>query len=261
MVDGCQLLRASVRDVILDYALPFPLGLQDVLDGVPGGAVASGMRCDPVGFNFDFRARVLHRDREAAIAHHGQVDNVVAHKGCLGGGDSLLLDDLPEDGQFVLFSLVHVVDLQVARAQGHGFRNAFRDEPDFDAGQPRQRNSGAVVGMKALGLDESRAVKAESTLSALPGRLLEHALLGARGRGKDPNFAVGENAVNVEEDELDCAGASDGRWFGHRRDSSIRPANSSGTRDPQDWEVAAKFLEVPVGSDESGLVQYSQSSS
>jgi phosphopantothenate synthetase len=58
-------------------------------------------------------------------------------------------------------------------------------------------------------------VQAEASLSAMLGGFFEHAWLKARllacGRGEDPDFAVGENAVDVEKNKFDFAGASASR--------------------------------------------------
>src|SRR5208283_3326727 len=71
-------------------------------------------------------------------------------------------------------------------------------------------------------------METESPLPAMLSGLFQHTLLRAGRRGENPDFAVGENAVNVEENELDLAGASSGGWFRHRRDSSRLRAGSCG---------------------------------
>jgi len=87
------------------------------------------------------------------------------------------------------------------------------------------------VGVKALGFDQARALEAKAALCLCSGdalsRLFEKALLSSRllasgRRRKYPDFAIGEDAVDVEENEFNFAGTSGGGWFGHRRNSSIR---------------------------------------
>ena len=65
-------------------------------------------------------------------------------------------------------------------------------------------------------------MEAESALPTVWCGLFQHTLLrsGEAGRGKNPDFAVGEDAINVEKNEFDFAGASSGGWFRHRRNSS-----------------------------------------
>ncbi len=107
--------------------------LQDVLNRVACGAVSTGVVGDPVRFGLYLRARVLHGDCQAALAHHREVDDIISDEGRFGGGDSLFREDLPEDARFILNALVNVVDFQIARAEGDGFGKALRDDPSFQA--------------------------------------------------------------------------------------------------------------------------------
>src|SRR5208282_1226320 len=100
--------------------------------------------------------------------------------------------------------------------------DAFGDDPGLDARQAGQHNGGAVVGVEALGFDQAGALEPGAGLSPM---LRDHAwlssrLLASRRRGEDPDFAVGENAVDIEKNESNVAGASGSRRFRHRRNSS-----------------------------------------
>ena len=71
--------------------------------------------------------------------------------------------------------------------------------------------------VKTLGFDQAGAFETKSAFAAVLVCQLKDALLrSGRGR-KNPDFAVGEDSVHVEQDELDLLGAR----FAHWGDSSI----------------------------------------
>ena len=78
------------------------------------------------------------------------------------------------------------------------------------------------MGVKALSLDESLAVQTEAAPSTMFGRLLEDSLLRSGWCGKYEELSVGEDAVDIEEEELDFAGPSVSGELWHGRDSSTR---------------------------------------
>ena len=94
--------------------------------------------------------------------------------------------------------------------------------------------------MKALGLDESLAVQTEATLSAMLGRSLEDSLLGSGWCGKYAELSVGEDAVDIEEEELDFAGPSVSGALWHWRNSSTRRFGKPAAEDVK---------EPPAGAD------------
>jgi hypothetical protein len=64
------------------------------------------------------------------------------------------------------------------------------------------------------------AVEAESGLTRVFGGLFQHFLVEcglrtSRGSGEDEELAVGEDAVDVEQEQFDFAGAGGGRELGH----------------------------------------------
>src|SRR5262249_908823 len=63
------------------------------------------------------------------------------------------------------------------------------------------------VGVESFGLDHALAVQPESTLAAVLCGFFQNALLRSRWCGEDEKFAVGEDAVDVEEKQLDFFGA------------------------------------------------------
>jgi len=74
--------------------------------------------------------------------------------------------------------------------------------------------------VEAFGFDQGLALEAESALAAMFGGLFENTLLRSGGSGEDEEFAVGQDAVDVEEEKFDFAGAGLSGEFGHRRDFS-----------------------------------------
>src|SRR5271166_263002 len=121
--------------------------------------------------------------------------------------------------------------------------------------------------METFGFDHGLAHQAETALAAVLGGVILGGLLDSGGCGEDVEFAVGENAVYVEEKEFDFPGAKlGGLRFGHRGNSSITLAernsiafNSSRTRKPQNLDAAAQFLEVPVRGHKNCLTSLRQS--
>ena len=77
------------------------------------------------------------------------------------------------------------------------------------------------MGVEAFGFDQGLALKAESGLSGVLGgsllrALVEGGLLRSGGGGEDEELAVGEHAVDVEEEKFDFAGAGLRGEFRHR---------------------------------------------
>ena len=185
---------------------------QDVFDRVAEGAVAAGVGSDVVGFLLHFGAGVFHGDGQACGAHGGEVDYVVADEGGFFRLETFLPHDFFEASTLVLDALMNVLEFQVAGAERDGFGDALGDESGLDAGEAGKGDRGAVVGVEAFGFDQGLAVEAESALAAVLGgprlRLgVEDALSCAGWGGEDEEFAVGEDAVDVEEQEFDFAGA------------------------------------------------------
>ena len=86
-------------------------------------------------------------------------------------------------------ALVDVLQFEIARAERHGLGIAPGDEPGLDTADPCERNAGAVMSVKAFGLHH-------------------YPLAGpSHGDRKEEKLAVGENAIDIEEQKFNFAGA------------------------------------------------------
>ena len=59
------------------------------------------------------------------------------------------------------------------------------------------------MGIEALGFDQRGAMQSEASRAAMLCRLLEDALLGSLRCGKNPDLAISQDAVDVEQDKFD----------------------------------------------------------
>ena len=82
-----------------------------------------------------------------------------------------------------MLALVDVVDAKVGGADAHGLRFTFGDPADLEPGDVGQRDSHAIVRRKAL-----------------------HFHSFSVGAGHHGDRAVGQNAVDVKEQDLDATG-------------------------------------------------------
>jgi len=162
-----------------------------------------------VGLSLDFSPRIFHRDREARDAHGRQVDDIVADKCALIGFQARFFHDLLKSGALVLTSLLHELESEVPGAERDGFGEAFRNQSCAQSAETRERDRDTVVGVKAFELDGALSAEFGSTLVLLTSVPW---LLAIREKEK---LAVGEDAVNVEEQELDFAGAGVRGELGH----------------------------------------------
>src|SRR5712691_325068 len=118
---SAALLWTSLADVLADHSFPFSLSFQDVLHRVSRGPITAAVRSDEMCLPLDFVAGVGDSNGKAAIAHYREIDHIVAHKGSFRRAQSFLPQDLLEYGQLVLNPLMHLVNPEIAGAQGHGF--------------------------------------------------------------------------------------------------------------------------------------------
>jgi hypothetical protein len=145
-----------------------------------------------VGGIFDFAAGICNGHRETTVAHDGKIDDVVADKSNFAGRKSFTLQYFAENLQFVSAALANHFEPEVASAKCHGFRVAPGDEAGLNSGDAGYRYACAILRVKAFGFDHKLAL----------GRL----------NGEEKEFAVGEDAVYVEEKQFDFFGAGLGRF-------------------------------------------------
>jgi len=179
-------------EVLLDDLIEGALGVEDEVDGVAAGAVATGVGGDVVGHGFDLRARVGGGDGEAADAHDREVDDVVADVGHLLHGDAGFGGDLLGGGEFVGLALVDPLELEVAGADGDGLGLALGDDAYAKATEAGERDAEAVVGGEAFDFNAG----ADRVFGGAGG-----------GDGSDDDLSVGEDAIDVEDEDFDVAGA------------------------------------------------------
>src|SRR5271167_361295 len=195
-------------DVLVDHALQCPLFAQDVLDGIAHRAFATFVRRNVMRLLQHFRPRVLDRNRQPAKPHHWQVEDIIADVAHLLRRQPFLLQNLIKGRCLVLLPLVDVLDLQIARAQRHGFGDALGDDARLQTTESRQRKTGAVVRAKTLGLDDLVAGDAEAAfVGHLFTLLVRIPPRPATRRGKQEDGALRHHTVHVEQHELDllCA--------------------------------------------------------
>ncbi len=97
-------------------------------------------------------------------------------------------EDLGDRVHLVGLALIDVVDLEVAGADGHNLRVALGDKADLEAGEAGDADAHSVVRGEALDL----------------GCV---AIGAATQRGNDGDIAVGEDAVDVVEQDFDATSA------------------------------------------------------
>ena len=125
------------------------------------------MRGGEVSFAFDFSARVLDRDCKSAGAHGRKIDHIVADERGFFRLQSRLPHDRFEASALIVDALVDVFEFQVAGANRNRFRTALGDNPSLDAAEASQRNCGAIVSVKTLGLNDALAVQAKAALAGM----------------------------------------------------------------------------------------------
>ena len=122
---------------------------------------------------------ILHRDRQTDPGHDRQIDHVVADVGDLPVAQAGRLLEFFVGREFVAFSLEHVLDAQAGHADPYDLGRASGDDGDLHPGLLQHDHAVPVLGVKRLVL-----------LAVVT----------------DEQTAVGEYAVDVENDQADALG-------------------------------------------------------
>src|SRR5215467_5869274 len=104
-------------------------------------------------FSLDVGPGVLNRNGEARRTHGWKIDDVVADKSGFWRGDSRFLDDVSKACSFIVTTLQHELEFQIAGTQCHGFRVAFGDESGAQTADTSQGNGNAIVGVESFELN------------------------------------------------------------------------------------------------------------
>jgi hypothetical protein len=140
------------------------------------GAVAGEGGGAGVGGVEELRARGGWGDGEARVGVGGEVREVVPHVGAAGGGELEVLEEAGEAGALVQDGGVDVLEAELVGAGGGDAFGAACDHGELEAR--------LVEHGEAVPVDDAEA-------------------LGLVAEGVDPDGAVGEDAVAVQDEEVD----------------------------------------------------------
>ena len=202
-------------EVSSDAAVERALCFEDVLDSVADGAFAAPVIGDDVGLVLDLFAGVGDGEGQAAGAHDGKVDDVIADEGSFFGCESLFGENLAEGRKLVRDALVDVLDLEIAAAEANGLRGALGDEAGLNSAEARQREGGTVVSVEALGFDHD-----VSGSGGFAGLKVQG--LGQRGHREKKELAIGHHPIDIQQQELYllCTSLGHGRIVASGRERS-----------------------------------------
>src|SRR5437763_3191475 len=174
---------ATLQEVLGEQALPLAPGLEDQLGDFPDRPLASGHRRHDGGSGLHLRHAVRHGDREPHAVEQREVREVIADEGAFVPDEPTPLEQRLERGELARCRILdHLVHLELARAQPCGGRFAPGEPHHDESGGAEHPDAEAVLDVKALEFDRVIA---------------DHA---------DVDTIVGQDAVDVEADELQAAG-------------------------------------------------------
>src|SRR3989442_7878138 len=174
---------ATLQEVFCEQALPLAPGLEDELGHFPDRALAPGNRRHQPGGGLHLRHAVRHRDREPDAVEQREIREVVAGEGAVLPGEPAPLEQRFERGELARGRILnHLVHRELACAQRGGGRFPSGEPHDQEPGGAEHPDAEAVLHVKALEFDRVIA---------------DH---------PDVDAIVGQDAVDVEADELEAAG-------------------------------------------------------
>src|SRR5579862_5321943 len=121
-------------DHLFNAVVQYAFGFKDKVDGVTSRSAAAGMRRNVMGFGLYLLASVRNGDRKSALAHHGKIDDIVAHISDLVEAHILFVHDVAHRLHLERLALVDEFKLEVARAGGDGLADALGDDAALQTG-------------------------------------------------------------------------------------------------------------------------------
>jgi len=182
-------------------------GFKDELNCVTAGAVAAAIGSDVVRFLLDAITGVGGGDGEADFAHDGQIDDVIADIADFFERYAFLLANFANGTHLERLALIDEFKAEVVGAGGDGFALALGDDAALHAAEAGQRYAESVMGAVAFGFDERFGLDTEADVAMTLGGVGGAFRSRRRVAGNEPEGAVSEDAVYVEEDDFDFAGA------------------------------------------------------
>ena len=168
------------------------LGGQDEVDGIASSAVATGVRRNVVGGGLGLLSRIGGGDGQAAYSHHRQVHYIVTNVSKLIQGDPGTGKDVVDRVHLARLALVYELELEVLGANRNCGRLALGDDADPKAAEACERNPQAVMCSESFYL-KAMAFAVEAGLAVI--------------FRDEEELAVGEDSIDVEDEDFDAAGA------------------------------------------------------
>ena len=167
------------RGEAVDDRLPDPPRLQQPLGELAHGTAPAARGGDVVHSAADVGNGIRRRRGQAAGTEHREIEEVVGEVGDLAGVELVTREEVAEGVELVLATLQHLVEAEIAAALLDDRARAGGEDADFDSRSGQQLDAETVAHVEDL--DDFAF-------------------------GVEPEPAVGEHAVDVEEEPLDLRG-------------------------------------------------------
>src|SRR3989442_1969403 len=215
---------ATLQEILRKQALPLAPGLEDELGDFPDRPLASGDPRDDAGGGPHLRHAVRDGDREPDAVEQWEVREVIADEGALAPAEPTPLEQRLERRELARRRILdHFVHLELARTQRGGGRFPSGEPHDQEPGGAEHPDAEAVLNVKALEFDRVIADR------------------------PDVDTIVGQDAVDVEADELEATGDGGVEHGQFRaREAGTALARSSTAALPAPWDLAAAVPPSPA---------------